>query len=145
MQVFIQIISCSLVTYTPLEDLMRYPLAGKLYYSDLPLAMCGLISEKCNSEEVEVIQDTTVAENIYKNAFDMVTYNRGVINMPLFSLCPLLPMHWGLLPSLRWYSPINMFKAFFWGAWGVPVSGVFVDTIHYFFSKWKDNKHRNLF
>lgn len=87
MQVFIQIISCILVTYTPLEDLMRYPLAGKLYYSDPPLTMCGLISEKCNSEEVEVIQDSTVVENIYKHAFDMVAYNmRG------YKYAPFLPL-----------------------------------------------------
>lgn len=72
MQVFIRIISYILVTSAPLADLMRYPLAGKLCNSDLPLTMCSRSSEKSNSEEVEAIKDTTVIENIYKHAFDMV-------------------------------------------------------------------------
>lgn len=82
MKVFIRIISYILVTSTPLADLMRYPLAGKLCNLDLSLTMCSCSSEKSNAEEVEAIKDTTVIENIYKHALDMVVHNtRGYENV----------------------------------------------------------------
>lgn len=100
-------IGCTLVTSTPLANLMRYPLAGKVCNSHLPRCSCS--SEKFNSEEVEAIKDTTVIENIYKPAFDMVVHStRGYKYVSLFSLCPLLPTSWGLLPSPRLYSHIRI-------------------------------------
>lgn len=37
--------------------------------------MCSCSSEKFNSEEIEAIKVSTVIENIYKKAFDMVVHN----------------------------------------------------------------------
>lgn len=135
MEVFIVIISCILVTSTPLIDLMRYPPAEKLYYSELPLATCGLIAKKCNSEEVEAIQDTAVTENIYKHASDTVAHDMSIrgINMPLSSLCPLPPTHWELLPSLRHYSPVSIFKTSLLGVCGGWFVEVFVVIVLFFF------------
>lgn len=92
MQVFARIIGYILVTSSLLADLVRYPLAGKLCNSDLPWTMCSCSSEKSDSEEVEAVKDTTVSNNIYKEAFDMVVHNtRGYKYVSLFFLCPLLP------------------------------------------------------
>lgn len=87
MQVFIRIIGYILVTSTPLAVLMRYPLAGKLCNSDLSWTMCSFSSEKSISEEVEAPKDTTMIENIYKQAFDMVVHKtRGYKCVFLFPL-----------------------------------------------------------
>lgn len=45
------------------------------------------INEKCNSEEVDAIQETAVTKHIYKHAFDMVThYMRGYKHLPFLIL-----------------------------------------------------------
>lgn len=144
MQVFIWITSCILVTSTSLEDFMRYSIAGKPCCSDLPLAMCGLTSGKCNSEEVVAIQDSTVTENIYKHALVWFLITWGIINMLLFYPCPLLPTYWELLPNLRQHSLINIFKVFVVD-FVVVVFYLLLLLFFIVFFQIKENKQWNLF